>query len=256
MPAAKDKKFDAELFLKCVRHFDNPNVNERDAFILKALKQCADCELLFYDALRAAFGSGGNDDELRERLSAAEAENDRLEDENRKLRDGVLALNEELGQQQEREGSGFAGLIGEAWSMPQVRVSLLTGLIALRLWFALLWGNLAWWNNLLFALAIVWTFIKWNGRQYEQSGLGAAALKLIAFAAGLWLSLTIFFGGLAWLDWFHTTEFDANASGGFAMLLATLLLALSSVPERLAEMTARSDNRVFEILRWWFAKPA
>ena len=256
MPAEKRKEFDAELFLKCVRHFDNPNVNERDAFILRALKQCADCELLFYGALRMAFGDGGDDRELRERLSAVEAENARLEDENSKLRDGVQALNEELGQQQERQGTGVAGFVGQAWSMPQVRAGLLSGLIAARLWLALAWGNLPWWANAFYEFAVAWSFVKWNGRQFEQAAIGAPALNLVVFVAGGWLPLTVFFGGIPWLDWFRVNEFDANAFGGFAVLLIAALVTLSSLAERLAGLTASSGNRVFEILRWWFARPA
>ena len=84
MPETKKKEFDYDLHRKFLRHYDNPNTNERDAFILQSLKQCADCGVLFWDATRQAIGG---DDELRARNTALEAEN-------AKLRDGVKALNE------------------------------------------------------------------------------------------------------------------------------------------------------------------
>jgi hypothetical protein len=261
MPAAKKKEFDVELFRKRVRHFDNPNVNERDVSILQALKQCEECELLFCDAVCTAFGAGGDDRDLRARLSEAETENARLQDENRKLRDGVQALHEELAEQQnaavrEREGWGFAGMMREAWSMAQVRLAVLVGAVALRLWLVLQWGNLAWWANILSVAAVLWAFVKWSGRQYEQSGLGGVALKLVVFGTGLWLALTAFFGGGSWLAWLRAPEFDGNAWSGFGMLACMFLVALSSLPERLVRLLRSSANPVFEALRWWFARPA
>lgn len=249
MPARK-KELDFDLFRKCVRHFDNPNTNERDAFILQALKQCDESGVLFCDAVKQAFG--GTDDELRERCESLEAENARL-------REGVTALNEELAAAQDaetrqrRRGRGFSGLVGEAWSMSQFRLALLVGLIGLRLWLFLLWGKLPWWANLLSVALMLTTFVKWSGRQYEQSGLGAVLMKLTVFGGGLWLSFASFFGDGFWLLWFRRSGADANPWGGFALLLAMLLLTLSKLPERLADLAANSDMGMFRVLRWWFA---
>ena len=72
MPDARKKEFDFDLHRKFLRHFDNPNTNERDGFILQSLKQCVDCGVLFWDATRQAIGG---DDELRARNTVLEAEN-------------------------------------------------------------------------------------------------------------------------------------------------------------------------------------
>jgi hypothetical protein len=248
MAETRKKELDFDLFRKCVRHFDNPNMNERDAFILQGLKLCADSGVLFWDAVRQAFG-GGNDEELRARNTALEAEN-------AKLRAGVQALNEELAAATEgaesrrrRQGRGFAGLLGEAWSMAQFRLVLLTGLIALQQWLFLHGQHMPLWGNLLGAALVVLAFVKWSGRQYEQSGLGAAVMKLTIFGGGLWLACGDLIAQSLGVTWLPQPD---TASGGFTLLLVMLLLGLSGIAERLAGLTARSDLFVFKALRWWF----
>ena len=139
--------------------------------------------------------------------------------------------------------------MGEGWSLPQFRLALLTGVIALRLWLFLHGPRLPLWGNLLGAAVIFLAFVKWSGRQYEQSGFGAAAMKLTIFGGGRWLACGDVIAqslGVAWLPKPDT------ASGGSALLLVMLLLGASGMAERLARLTAQSNFGVFKALRWWF----
>jgi hypothetical protein len=199
----------------------------------------------------------------------------KLERENEELADGIHDLKRQLDERltadnSHRQGSGFEGFVDELWSMPQVRLLLLVGLLLARMWtWAAFEGGTdrASWitpaQNWALVGLFVFGFAKWAALEFERAGKASVIVKGLAFCLGSFMAIGAYFGAFEFSHWFRATErvgdsielawTPQSVGWGVVLLLLIYVATVSNLSVRLIDMAERSSLRMFTFLREWFA---
>ena len=257
MPTAAGKaQFDAVSFRKFVRLMDSPVEGERHAALYQALKQCGEHRppLLFFEAASLALGNNqAESDALREKAARLQVEVDDLtsrlqqrEAEAAQLADKFMEAKgviEQLVAEREKKAGGrgshdFRALRERLWSMPQVRLVLVTLAMSTGIIINSQDGS-----HFLLGFTVfigeIWLFVKWTSLQFRQDGLLQLLIKLVSFVFGLFAT---------------ACASSMTAFGEILVLIAFSALTASRLAEWLVEDVGRKfwESDRMQMLRGWF----
>lgn len=243
MPDDDALDFDTERFVSFLEHFSNSNGNEAGNAIRKALKQCADADLNFVDALKQTFGGGADTD----------GELDRLRDEIRDYADNLEEAAKVIAAQKVdidrlqaagggvHHGDTLRGYWRGKWQHPNFRLALLVGCAV----------GLSYTDNALLRVGACLLFLLWSMAVYRVYGGKQLVMKwAIVCCAVLRPELMHFHGYFDaevyhWRVVFHLFPLQAV---GAALLVASKLTVW--VAEKFCAVIW--ENGTVRMVRGWF----
>jgi hypothetical protein len=266
MPAAPDKsQFDFIHFCKFVRLLDSDREGERNAALNQALKLCAENRppLLFFEAAALAFGTRNVEhddllnkaarlqvevDNLTRRLRVRESEAAELADRCMDAQRVIEQLIQKAEKKDKRGSHDFRALLSDLWSLPQIRLLLVTFVIICRI--VIRWRFEAddrawvfWLANIAFGVTALRIFAKWTSLQFSQDGLLQLLIKWPLFGCGLVMGFNFLLGRWPFEDWISIASMDGpnaiNWVGSLIVLGGFSVLTVSRLSEWLVE-SARS----------------
>lgn len=163
-----------------------------------------------------------------------------------------------------RQGEGLKWFFSELWSYPQSRVAVVGGVAAFWLWAysrsgdagatdgtqnlgSLLTGQFALPVNLAFASCVSWLFCKWAEAEYREGGPAQLLMKCGVGLLGFVTAFAWFFDSWWIGSWFQGGP-SGSPAGAFALLLLTVLVAMSKAARR----AATSRHPVAQFFRDWY----
>jgi hypothetical protein len=197
-----------------------------------------------------------------------------VHEENQTLRDAFHEASRYL------PGQGFRGFRRALFAKPQSRLILLMVLVAIRMWD---WTYVEFPMNqmypldrssydptsivnLIFGLIFAVLFMRWAGREFDRSGVGAVLVKTILIFAVVSIAFAWLFDSWSSNDWFRGNAWvmlqgkmvpghaspPANFLGGISALVAGSILLVSNAGNRFIGLLLRSQAPIFKAIRSCF----
>jgi len=224
-------------FRNVVARIGSDHEGERHTAADRAFALCGQNGISFLEAMDAAFGTSGGNEDLQEKIAE-------LEDDNRRLAEAVEALN---AQQHVIPDNAGKEMLQRLWSYPQVRLLWTLFVASCFLWgipvlvqitpggFTFYALKRFW--DWIFGLATLLWFWDWAVAEFSRRGLGVTVIKGVVIVLGVLISV---FG------------FYEDPPTGVGILLTVFLLTVTNGASWLLDRLQHSDNEWFEVIRSFF----